>query len=61
LEHGARMPTGEIEKICPSATLFTSNPNELGTREILRCANSRLGQGTTPDFTDVNIDYLSMT
>jgi hypothetical protein len=65
-EHGAwcknadRWNSMYSEKICPSATLMNSNPNDLDTREILRCAKSRLSQWTTQGFTKVNIYYLNI-
>jgi hypothetical protein len=45
---------------CPSATLSTTNPNDLGAREILSCVTNRLSQGTNQDFINANINYVSI-
>lgn len=63
-EHGALLQS--YQEVKPyvfggnSATLSTINPNGLGAREILRCATNRLSQGTTQNFTKMNINYVSI-
>jgi hypothetical protein len=46
------------EDTCPRATLSTTNPNGLGSREILRCKTNRLSQGTTKTRTHTNTNYV---
>jgi hypothetical protein len=59
-EHGALLQSYQEVKSYVfggnSATLSTINPNGLCAREILRCVS----QGTTQNFTKMNINYVSI-
>jgi len=46
------------EETCPIAILSTTDPNGLGSREILRCATNRLSQETTAARTKTIINYV---